>query len=96
MDSNNKTPLIAFAWASGLINFGYKLPFGALPIAVSENEQELRETIEVLARHSRTTDDLLVPGIPEAPNQDEGREALERFARLVQRDLQGGRNGDKA
>ncbi|HCM2492353.1 TPA: host nuclease inhibitor protein [Salmonella enterica subsp. enterica serovar Lehrte] len=79
----NKTPLIAFAWASGLINYGYKLPFGALPIAASSNEQELYETVEVLARHSRTSDDLLVPGIPEAANQDEGRLALERFSRLV-------------
>ncbi|EAS0134800.1 host nuclease inhibitor protein [Salmonella enterica] len=83
MKAANKTQLIAFAWASGLIGFGYKLPFGALPIAVSSNEQDLRETVEVLARHSRTTDDWLVPGIPEAPNQDEGRQALERFARLV-------------
>lgn len=83
----NKTPLIAFAWANGLIGYGYKLPFGALPIAVSSNEQELRDTVEVLARHSRTSDDLLVPGIPEAANQDEGRLALERFSRLVYRDL---------
>ncbi|ECC3295623.1 host nuclease inhibitor protein [Salmonella enterica subsp. enterica] len=84
----NKTPLIAFAWASGLINYGYKLPFGALPIATSSNEQELYETVEVLARHSRTSDDLLVPGIPEAANQDEGRLALERFSRLVCASLQ--------
>ncbi|HHX9843973.1 TPA: host nuclease inhibitor protein [Salmonella enterica subsp. enterica] len=84
----NKTPLIAFAWASGLINYGYKLPFGALPIAASSNEQELYETVEVLARHSRTSDDLLVPGIPEAANQDEGRLALERFSRLVCTSLQ--------
>ncbi|ECC1559589.1 host nuclease inhibitor protein [Salmonella enterica subsp. salamae] len=84
----NKTPLIAFAWASGLINYGYKLPFGALPIAASSNEQDLYETVEVLARHSRTSDDLLVPGIPEAANQDEGRLALERFSRLVCASLQ--------
>ncbi|ECF0259012.1 host nuclease inhibitor protein [Salmonella enterica subsp. enterica serovar Agbeni] len=87
MNAANKTRLIAFAWASGLIGYGYKLPFGALPIATSSNEQALRETVEVLARHSRTTDELLVPGIPEAANQDEGRLALEGFARRVNADL---------
>ena len=78
-----KAKIIAFAWASGLIQFGYKCPFGALPIASSNDETDLREIIEVLARHSRNGDDLLVPGIPEAPGQNEGRLALERFSRCV-------------
>ncbi|MBM6483477.1 host nuclease inhibitor protein [Klebsiella pneumoniae] len=79
----NKLPLIAFAWADGVIQFGYKVPFGALYISASPDEQDLRETVEVYARHSRTGDYMLVPGIPEAERKDDARLALDAFSRLV-------------
>lgn len=84
-----KLPLIAWAWASGLIEFGTKLPGGALPIATSCNEKVLSETVEVLARHGKGADagKLLVPGIPEAADQNAARIALTRFCFLVEQSL---------
>lgn len=82
-----KMPLIAYAWASGLIEFGTKLPDGALPIASSCNEKALTETVEVLARHGYKDGELLVPGIPEAKNQNQARIALTRFNFLVEQSL---------
>lgn len=79
-------PLNAYAWASGLIEFGTKLPGGALPIASSSNEPVLTETVEVLARHGYQGE-LLVPGIPEAVDQNEARIALTRFCFLVEQSL---------
>lgn len=71
----------AFCYATGLIEFGRKMPDGALPIA-SGPAKKLREFIEVKARHGYQThtvngrltkipgtDCLLVPGVPEAPGQ---------------------------
>ena len=71
----------AYCYATGLIGFGRRVPNGALVIARGP-EKELREFIEVHARHGYRTrpvngrptkikgsDTLLVPGLPEAPNQ---------------------------
>ncbi|EBG0124404.1 host nuclease inhibitor protein [Salmonella enterica subsp. enterica] len=77
-----KPTITAYCWASGLIEFGNTLPEGALPIIVGE-EKQVRDVVGVLARHAYNGD-LLVPGIPEAANQNEAREALERFSCKVQ------------
>ncbi|EHG9339320.1 host nuclease inhibitor protein [Salmonella enterica] len=76
-----KFTITAYCWASGLIEFGNTLPEGALPI-VTGSEKRVRDVVEVLARHAYNGD-LLVPGIPEAASQDEGREALVRFSRVI-------------
>lgn len=68
----------AYCYASGLIEFGNKLPDGALPIAIGR-AKPLRDFIEVQARHGYQskvvdgrltkicgTEHLLVPGVPEA------------------------------
>ncbi|EBB2798287.1 host nuclease inhibitor protein [Salmonella enterica] len=80
-----KPTITAYCWASGLIELGNTLPEGALPI-VTGSEKKVREEVEVLARHAYNGQ-LLVPGIPEAASQDEAREALERFARVIQERL---------
>lgn len=85
---------IAYAWGSGLIEFGNTVPDGALPIAVAANEQQaelMKASVEVLARHGKgaSKGKLLVPGIPEAANQQEGMKALQRFNNLVQADMNG-------
>ncbi|EGX6216247.1 host nuclease inhibitor protein [Salmonella enterica] len=76
-----KSTIMAYCWASGLIEFGNTLPEGALPI-VTGNEKQVRDVVGVLARHAYNGD-LLVPGVPEAENMDEYREALVRFSRVV-------------
>ncbi|ATA26609.1 host nuclease inhibitor protein [Brenneria goodwinii] len=74
--------LIAYAWASGLIEFGKTLPDGALPV-IRGQDSAVREAIDVIARHSRVNDDLLVPGIPESDSQHEACDALIRFTSRV-------------
>ncbi|MEA1062279.1 MULTISPECIES: host nuclease inhibitor protein [Erwiniaceae] len=74
--------IVAYAWASGLIEFGKSCPDGALPVLVGDNK-EVRSAVSVLARHSRTNDDLLVPGVPEAADQNEAVKALSRFAKRL-------------
>lgn len=74
--------ITAYAWASGLIEFGDVLPDGALPI-INGEEKRVREIIEVRARHSRTNEQMLVPGIPEADNQHDACDALIRFTEIV-------------
>lgn len=83
---------IAYAWGSGLIEFGNTLPDGALPIAVAIGEEQakkMKESIEILARHGKGVSHgkLLVPGIPEAANQREGMKALQRFNKLILADM---------
>lgn len=87
----------AFCYASGLIEFGRSLPDGALPIAVGP-AKPLRDFIESRARHGyRTrlvdgrptkipgTEKLLVPGIPEAPDQSRALDALHAFCGWIAR-----------
>ncbi|EIB1050995.1 hypothetical protein [Salmonella enterica] len=76
-----KSTITAYCWASGLIEFGNTLPEGAIPI-VTGSEKRVRDVVTVLARHAYNGD-LLVPGIPEAASQDDGREALVRFSRAI-------------
>lgn len=80
--------IIAYAWASGLIEFGKTLPDGALPVLVG-NERMVKEAVDIQARHSRTTDELFVPGVPEAADQDEAMKALVRFTGILKRDNAG-------
>jgi len=82
----------AYCYASGLVEFGDSVPRGALPIARGP-ARRLRNFIEPLARHGydaeknkngrltkiRGTDTLLVPGVPEAPDQSAALAALERW-----------------
>ncbi|MFP7605200.1 host nuclease inhibitor protein [Serratia quinivorans] len=76
--------LIAYAWASGLIEFGKTIPEGALPILVGQ-ETEVKETIGILARHSYTNSQLLVPGVPEAYDQHSAMDALIYFSNVAKR-----------
>jgi hypothetical protein len=83
---------IAFAWASGLIEFGETLPDGALPIAVAVDDaqaRKMRDSIEILARHGKgvSKGKLLVPGIPEASNQQAAMKALTRFNKVILADM---------
>lgn len=78
----------AWCWPGGLIEFGRKLPDGALLIAEGP-AATLRDFIEPVARHGYRTrkikgrptkvpgsDHLLVPGLPETPGHDQKLEKL--------------------
>lgn len=74
--------IVAYARASGLIEFGKSCPDGALPVLVGDSKK-VRSAVIALARHSRTNDDLLVPGVPEAADQDAAVQALSTFAKML-------------
>lgn len=69
---------LAYCFASGHIEFGHRCPSGALPMARGP-ERTVRELIEGNCRHGYDGVTLLVPGVPEAPDQSAGVAALERF-----------------
>lgn len=76
----DRSPLVAWCWASGLIEFGEAVPAGAIKIAHGPKAY-LKGEIEVRARHGRgeSAGKLLVPGIPEASDQQAAGYALQSF-----------------
>ena len=70
-------PVVAYCWQLGLIEFGRVVPEGALKFATGLDVQ-LRERVGTLARHGQGKSEgkLLVPGIPEAENEDGQIDAL--------------------
>lgn len=68
----------AFCWRSGLIQFGRKVPEGAILVAEGPSK-ELRDLICATSRHAYNGKDLLIPGVPEADTDETAADALERF-----------------
>lgn len=68
---------LAYCYASGHLEFGARCKKGALPIAyVTEDD---KDQFTAHARLSYDGKTWLVPGVPEAPDQIAGIDALERF-----------------
>ncbi|SBW11976.1 hypothetical protein KL86APRO_20381 [uncultured Alphaproteobacteria bacterium] len=65
----------AYCFADGTIEFGPRIPDGALPIAAGP-DNTLRREIGVKARLAYNNETLLVPGVPEALDQMSGVNAL--------------------
>ncbi len=74
--------MIAYCWAGGVIGFGRKVPAGALEIARGP-AKPLRKWIDVMARHAYDGKTLLVPGIPEAPDERAALKALHQFIKWI-------------
>jgi hypothetical protein len=74
----------AYCWRGGIIEFGPRIPDGALPLDRG-TERSVRRRVEPLARHAYQKSVLLVPGIPEAETDVAALEAYERFVALVRR-----------
>lgn len=70
----------AWCWATGLIEFGDKVPEGACVFAKGPR-RALRAAVEVAARHGigASAGRLLVPGVPEAETEHAGMTALLDF-----------------
>ena len=66
-----------YAWASGILEIGSRLPEGALPVARGRKAE--METIQQRARLAYDGETWLVPGIPEAHNQAAAVDALLAF-----------------
>ena len=74
----------AYCWRSGLIEFGRRIPEGALPVDHGV-EACVRARVEARARHAHDGRTLLVPGIPEAKDDDEALAAATRFRNTLER-----------
>ncbi|EPD44433.1 MULTISPECIES: hypothetical protein [Delftia] len=75
------TPQVAWCWASGLIEIGSELPSpDAIEIARGP-KYALETAISVAARHGKGAgvSQMLVPGVPEAPDQATGLRALQQW-----------------
>ena len=76
------TPQVAWCWRTGEIEFGDTLPTdkpdgsGAIEIAQGPI-YALKGRVSALARHGYKDRTLLVPGIPEAPNDADAIKALD-------------------
>lgn len=71
----------AYADARGVIGFCLdgEVPRGVLVFARHRSVDELKELVAPKARLAHDGRTLLVPGVPEARNQDQGRQALEMW-----------------
>lgn len=76
-------PQVAWCWASGLIEIGDSTPTpeadgsGAVEIATGP-KCSLKMALEIVARHGRgnSAGELIVPGVPEAADQQSAGDAL--------------------
>jgi len=73
-------PMVAYCWASGLIELGETVPEGAIKLAEGP-KANLKVVMDGLARHGQGRSDgtLLVPGVPEAADQHAAGDALRQF-----------------
>jgi hypothetical protein len=78
---------IAFCYASGHIGFGTALPDGALEITRHSDKQTLLKVVEGTARLAYDNKTWLVPGIPEASNENEKLKALRAYRVWVGKSL---------
>lgn len=76
---SNETHLYAYCFASGEIGFGNPVPPGAIAFAKGDSPS-LSASVEVVARHAKRVPVYLVPGMPEAPDEDAAFAALVAWA----------------
>lgn len=74
--------LKVYCMRSGQLEVSTRLPKGALHIA-DIFEVEHLAAVDVCARHDRTSAQLLVPGLPEAGNDQEAHHAVIMFADML-------------
>ncbi len=70
--------VVAYAWRSGLIEFGRFTPQGALALPTADES-----IISAVARHAYDGKTLLVPGVPEAEEERDAIDALGAFCRQL-------------
>lgn len=76
--------MIAYCYATGRIEFGRTCPDGAIEMARGPAEA-LRKLISATARLAYDNVTLLVPGVPEAPNETAAYDALVLHLRWLKR-----------
>ncbi|WP_199031719.1 host nuclease inhibitor protein [Ralstonia sp. ASV6] len=74
--------IYAYCWKSSLIEFADVVPDGAIAFAQGPREAVV-DLISVAARHSRKSEKLLVPGVPEAPETPDDSAKGDALARWI-------------
>lgn len=69
----------AYCYRSGEIRVGLRCPNGAIPLAYG-SEYQLRKAVRTRSRPSYGGNIHLVPGVPEAVDEDAGIEAARQFS----------------
>lgn len=72
----------AFVWRTGLVEFGRSVPSGAIEVPRGP-ARVLRARMSVLCRHAYDGKSLLVPGIPEAENDEATMNASKPFKEWI-------------
>lgn len=72
----------AYCWRSGRIEFGTRVPDGAIQIAFG-NAHSLRNLIGGTSRLAYDGKTLLVPGVPEAQDGKAAGDALARYLEWI-------------
>ncbi|MGE4297556.1 MAG: hypothetical protein AB7E47_05955 [Desulfovibrionaceae bacterium] len=78
--------MIAYCWRNGVIEFDYVCPDDALRLAEGP-EGALRRAVCPVARWAYDNRTPLVPGVPEAKDEDEAFAAAVAFGKTVRRDM---------
>lgn len=73
--------LYSYCYRSGEIEFGDHVPDGALPV-LHGRPAHVRRTVSVRARLAHDGETLLVPGVPEAVDDDAAIAAYQRFRKF--------------
>lgn len=76
--------MIAYCWANGVIGFGRATPDGAIEMARG-SVKPLRRLMNATSRLTHDNQTLLVPGVPEAPDQNAAADALLLHLRWLKR-----------
>lgn len=78
---------VAYCWRDGSIGVDRRLPKNAIRLAEAHGVR-LKNAVSICARHSRDGLSLLVPGIPEAENDAQALDAVQRFRDQLARRLE--------
>jgi hypothetical protein len=92
----NSNQMKAFCYRSGLLEMATEVPAGALELAEAP-EDIMIDAILGSARLSRTTDQWLVPGVPEANTDEAALDAAISYQKHLEKSIgfrmaEGGRN----
>lgn len=77
-------PMVAYCWASGLIEFGESIPDGAIELAHGP-KSEIETFFDTVSRHGygASAGKLIVPGLPEAETMSRRLGAVLEFLKWL-------------
>lgn len=69
--------------AGGILGIGMAVPHGSLPIGTIDGNESSVKQLQACCRLAYDNVTYLIPGVPEAPNQLKGIEAMIKFRDLL-------------